>query len=92
MGTMSSPGLEQKNLRVALLALLGALAMLGLGYAAVPLYDLFCRVTGFGGTTQRASDADASLAERIALSGGARTISVRFDASTARDVPWSFRP
>lgn len=92
MGTMSSPALEQKNLRVALLALLGALAMLGLGYAAVPLYDLFCRVTGFGGTTQRASDADASLAERIALSGGARTISVRFDASTARDVPWSFRP
>ena len=63
--------------------------MLGLGYAAVPLYDLFCRVTGFGGTTQVASEADAS---RAAAAGVNRQISIRFDASTARDVPWSFRP
>ena len=66
--------------------------MLGLGYAAVPLYDLFCRVTGFGGTTQRASETDAQIASRLAASAGARTISIRFDGSTARDLPWAFRP
>lgn len=69
-----------------------AIGMLGLGYAAVPLYDLFCRVTGFGGTTQRASDTDAGLAERIAASGATRDIVIRFDANVARGMPWSFRP
>ena len=89
---MAALGIEQRNARVGLLALLGALAMLGLGYAAVPLYDLFCRVTGFGGTTQRATADDASLAERMAQSAGGKTISIRFDGSTARDVPWTFGP
>jgi cytochrome c oxidase assembly protein subunit 11 len=87
---MASVPLERKNRRVALIALGGALAMLGLGYAAVPLYDLFCRVTGFGGTTQVATEADAANA--AALSAGAPTISIRFDANTARDMPWTFRP
>ncbi|RDC60429.1 Cytochrome c oxidase assembly protein COX11, mitochondrial [Alteripontixanthobacter maritimus] len=82
--------LDRRNLRTGALALLGALTMLGLGYAAVPLYDLFCRVTGFGGTTQRASETEASAAERIAQSAGGKTMSIRFDASTARDVPWRF--
>jgi cytochrome c oxidase assembly protein subunit 11 len=84
--------LENRNSRTALYALLGALFMLGMGYAAVPLYDLFCRVTGFGGTTQRASESDANIAAQAALSAGAKAISVRFDASTARDVPWTFQP
>lgn len=83
------PEIARKNARVGLLSVLGALAMLGLGYAAVPLYDLFCRVTGFGGTTQVASEADAS---RAAASGISRDISIRFDASTARNVPWEFKP
>ena len=85
----ANPSLEDRNLRTGGLAILGALAMLGLGYAAVPLYDLFCRVTGFGGTTQVASEAEAAKA---ALASTDRTISVRFDASTARDVPWTFHP
>ena len=89
---MASLPLEHRNRRVGLYALLGALAMLGLGYAAVPLYDLFCRVTGFGGTTQRATEQQASLAERMAMSAGAPEISIRFDASTARDMPWTFKP
>lgn len=89
---MSTATLERKNLRVALLGLLGAAAMLGVGYAAVPLYQLFCQVTGFGGTTQRATAAEANLAERMAQSAGAATISVRFDASTAHDMPWTFEP
>ena len=66
--------------------------MLGMGYAAVPLYDLFCRVTGFGGTTQRATESDAALAAQMAQSAGGRQMSIRFDASTASDMPWTFRP
>ena len=88
----SDNGLDRKNARVGALALIGALAMLGMGYAAVPLYELFCRVTGFGGTTQRASESDADVALRIAQSNGARDISIRFDGSTARNVPWTFHP
>ncbi len=89
---MTAATLETRKYRTALFALLGALAMLGLGYAAVPLYQLFCQVTGFGGTTQRASESDAALAARFADSAAARTISIRFDGNTAADVPWSFRP
>ena len=63
--------------------------MLGLGYASVPLYRLFCQVTGFGGTTQIASEAEAN---RAAAAGTMREISIRFDGTTARDIPWTFRP
>ncbi|MDP4574752.1 cytochrome c oxidase assembly protein [Qipengyuania sp. G39] len=89
---MTTATLETRKTRTALLAFGGALAMLGLGYAAVPLYELFCQVTGFGGTTQRASESEAATAERLGAAAGGRTISIRFDGSTARDVPWSFRP
>ncbi len=87
---MASVALARKNRRVGLIALCASLGMLGLGFAAVPLYDLFCRVTGFAGTTQVATEADAARA--AALSGGAPTISIRFDANVARDMPWEFRP
>lgn len=61
------------------------LGMAGLTAASVPLYRLFCQVTGYGGTTQVASDAvpDGALEE---------TISVRFDAGIGDDLPWQFRP
>ena len=88
----SAVAIDQRNARVGLLAFMGAVAMLGLGYAAVPLYDLFCRVTGFGGTTQVASESDAEIAARTALSAGSETRSIRFDGSTAKNVPWTFKP
>ena len=88
----SAPTLENRNRRTMLTMFGLALAMLGLGYAAVPLYDLFCRVTGFGGTTQVASESDAELAEQAALSAGGKTFSIRFDANTAKNVPWAFEP
>ena len=88
----AAASLDDRNRRVALFTLLGALAMLGLGYAAVPLYDLFCRVTGFAGTTQRATEAEAVSAATLARSAGGREISIRFDASLAAGVPWTFRP
>ena len=59
--------------------------MLGLSFAAVPLYDLFCRVTGYGGTPARAAHAPGGVDET-------RRITVRFDASVARGMPWVFRP
>lgn len=77
----------ERNRRVGLLALAGALAMLGLGYASAPLYRLFCQVTGFGGTTQRASEAQA---DGVAVAG--RRISVRFDGNVERGMAWRFGP
>jgi len=79
----------RSNLRVGLMAFAGALAMLGLGYASVPLYRLFCQVTGFGGTTMQATESDAARAAQLATG---QTISIRFDATAAMGMPWSFRP
>jgi cytochrome c oxidase assembly protein subunit 11 len=59
-------------------------AMVGLSFAAVPLYRLFCQVTGFGGTTQVAEAAPEAVAERV--------MTVRFNADTAADLPWRFQP
>ena len=77
-----------RNRRVALIALGVAVAMLALGYAAVPLYRLFCQVTGFGGTTQRASAAEAAGIKAVA----GKTIVIRFDGNVARGLPWDFGP
>jgi len=90
-GTANAP-LARRNLRVGILAFLAAIGMLGLGFAAVPLYRLFCQVTGFAGTTQRASEEEADLASQFARSAGGRTVSIRFDANLANDMPWTFRP
>jgi cytochrome c oxidase assembly protein subunit 11 len=89
MSAAADLSLDRRNAKVGIIAFLGALAMLGLGYASVPLYDLFCRVTGFGGTTQVASEGEAAKA---ALRATGKTISIRFDASTAVDMPWTFKP
>ena len=85
----ASPDTARSNLRVGLMAFAGALAMLGLGYASVPLYRLFCQVTGFGGTTQVASESKAAAAARAATG---QTISIRFDGTTAMGMPWTFHP
>ena len=77
----------RRNRRVGMYAAAGALTMLGLGYASVPLYRLFCQVTGFGGTAQRVSESQAAGVEVSAA-----TMSVRFDGNIDRDLPWAFRP
>ena len=71
------------NTKVALISLGVFSSMLGLGFAADPLYDTFCKVTGFGGTTRIAIAAPEMVVDQ--------TIDVRFDANVA-DVPLLFRP
>lgn len=58
--------------------------MVGASYAAVPLYEMFCRVTGFGGATKVATVAPGAALER--------TVEVRFDANVAPGLDWSFAP
>ncbi|MFZ5692559.1 MAG: cytochrome c oxidase assembly protein [Pseudomonadota bacterium] len=58
--------------------------MVGAAYAAVPLYDWFCRVTGFNGTTQVATGAPGQILDRM--------VTVRFDANVGPGLPWKFTP
>ncbi|TAL32488.1 MAG: cytochrome c oxidase assembly protein [Alphaproteobacteria bacterium] len=77
--------LREKNRKV-MTATLGVVAgMIALSFASVPLYRLTCKVTGWGGTTQTASSAE----KRTVLD---REITVRFNADTAQDLPWNFKP
>ena len=57
-------------------------AMVGAAYAAVPLYNWFCRTTGFGGTTQVATAAPSHILDR--------KLKIRFDANVAGGLPWRF--
>lgn len=58
--------------------------MVGLSFAAVPLYRLYCQVTGYAGTTQRAEKASDVVLDR--------TVTVHFDSNVAADLPWRFEP
>ena len=63
----------------------GLVVIMGsLSFAAVPFYDWFCRVTGFAGTTSVGSGEGIEVTDE--------TVTVRFDASVDRDMPWTFRP
>ena len=75
--------LAQKNRAVGVRAALFGLAMLALAFAAVPLYRIFCQVTGFGGTTMKADAAPGAVAGQIG---------VRFDANIDPRLPWKFEP
>ncbi len=79
-GQKNRPDLRRKTIPLVLVVL----GMGGMGWAAVPLYSLFCKVTGFGGTTQVASQGADRVLDQM--------ITVRFDASTAGGMPWEFRP
>ena len=76
---------QRSNVRIAFLCLAFFSAMIGLAYASVPLYQLFCQVTGYGGTTQRADLAATTILDK--------TINVRFDANVGDSaLGWSFKP
>ncbi|MCB5175337.1 MULTISPECIES: cytochrome c oxidase assembly protein [Microvirga] len=76
--------LQRKMRRTALACLGVAFGMVGLAYASVPLYDLFCKVTGFGGTPVVRADNTSAVADR--------TIAVRFDANVSPGLNWRFAP
>lgn len=79
-----SSSASRNNRTAAMMALFG-LVMLGLAFASVPLYRVFCQVTGYGGTTQRAEVAPgADVADA--------KVSVRFDANVNDKLPWKFEP
>lgn len=77
---------DRRNRRTLVAMVAVGLAMLGLGFASVPLYRIFCERTGFGGTTQRA-DADVQVQ---AATG--HNMSIRFDSNVTPGMPWQFRP
>jgi cytochrome c oxidase assembly protein subunit 11 len=81
------PARAARNRKVGLIAACAAAGMLGLGYASVPLYRMFCQATGYGGTTQRADEAQAAT-----VKDSGHTISIRFDANVERGMPWQFKP
>jgi cytochrome c oxidase assembly protein subunit 11 len=78
------PRRKSRDLLVAFLCGGFVAVMVGVSYAAVPLYSWFCRTTGFGGTTQVAHSVPQQQSER--------TITVRFDSNVAAGLPWRFEP
>lgn len=82
MSAPGSPANSNRRLAIGLVSVVGC--MVGLAYASVPLYDLFCRVTGYGGTTKVADAAPAEIADF--------SVTVRFNADTQSALPWRFQP
>lgn len=76
--------IAKKNKRVLKMLTGGALTMLGLGFASKPLYDTFCRVTGYGGTTRVAEVNENAVTDRI--------VTIQFDSNTSKGLGWDFGP
>lgn len=84
---MTGPARMPRKLNLGLTAaacVVFVASMVGASFAAVPLYRIFCQVTGYDGTPQRADAAPAKTLDRI--------VTVRFDANIGNGLGWSFRP
>ena len=75
---------QRSNLMVAAVCMAFVAGMVGAAYAAVPLYRMFCQLTGYGGTTQRVTQYSDRILDR--------EVTVRFDANVSGGVPWDFQP
>jgi len=84
-GNVDNSGKKGARLNLAVAGTCAAVivGMIGLSYAAVPLYRMFCQATGYGGTTQRSTQGASKVLDQ--------TLKVRFDANTS-NIPWSFKP
>jgi len=82
-GTPNAP-LNRRHRAIAAWCAVLVAAMVGASYAAVPLYRMFCEVTGFDGTPRRAERAPDRVLDK--------TVTVRFDGNVAPDLPWQFGP
>ena len=74
---------QNRNTRTAILMALIVAAMIGVAFASVPLFRIFCEATGFAGTPQRAERAPGAVAGQVG---------VRFDANVHPGLPWRFEP
>lgn len=72
-----------RNLRTAILAGIGVCTMGGIGFASVPLYRMFCEVTGLNGTTQKGERAPGATNQKV---------TVAFDSNVGKGLPWKFEP
>lgn len=83
---MTNSNQNQKNKRVAKNVVFCVIGMFALAYASFPLYNLFCKVTGYGGTpkTENVQEYQGEI--------GKREITVRFNADIMKEVPWQFKP
>lgn len=79
---MTASSAQRLHRNTAIGAVLFGMAMFGMAYAAVPLYQWFCKTTGFGGTTQVAAKAPARVLDR--------KIEIRFDTNVAPGLLWKF--
>ena len=79
----------ERNQQLALYAFATAVGVMGASYAAVPLYQMFCQATGYGGTTQKATEEQFKNMRPVE---GARPLTVHFLAETAAAMPWRFTP
>jgi len=84
MVDLSSPARERRNLRVALMLAGFVALMVGVAYAAVPLYQMLCQAIGLDGTTQVADGNPKGVI--------AREMTVRFDSNLSNDLPWTIVP
>src|SRR5258708_11435094 len=84
MNVRNIPSQRRRDVMVAAACGVFVAAMVGAAYAAVPLYNWFCRTTGFGGTTQVATAAPSHVLDR--------KLKVHFDANVAGGLPWRFEP
>ena len=75
---------DRRNVRVLASCVVFVASMVGMSYAAVPLYDMFCRVTGYNGTTQKVEQASSVILDQ--------TIRVELDSNAATELNWDFRP
>ncbi len=80
---MDRDDLSRRNRRTAVIAFGAVAGMVGLSFASVPLYSLFCSVTGYNGTVQRGQAAPGATD---------RSITIRFAADTSPNLPWRFQP
>ena len=76
--------MSKKNAKTGLIILAVVIGMCAMSFAFVPLYDLFCRVTGFSGTTQVAENLPDQILER--------QVTIKFNAQTNKNLPWDFKP
>ena len=80
----TEPARQRSNRLIAAVCLAFFGGMVGMAYAAVPLYAMFCQITGYGGTTQRVEQYSDKVLDK--------KITVRFDANVSGGLPWDFQP